>query len=524
MPFYSYLFVFGFLPVFLGGYYLIYDLTEKKTGKPSGDALKNWILLASLAFCLYYNLYSLLVLLADCAVSYLLLQRLQTSDKKKGLLAAGILFHIAVLGYFKYFDFFAGSAAALFGQDYVQKNILLPLGISYITFQQIALLSDLYRGRTELPCFRDYLLYIFFFVKMMAGPVILYPEMRLQLQRVEAGKPSLEQAVRGGVRFVLGLAKASLMAAALGKIADYAFSGIASLTFLEALLGMILYMLQLYFDFSGYCDMGQGIAGMIGMELPENFNKPFHYHSFLGTWKNWHATLTAFLTRYLYIPLGGSRRGKGIMIRNMLIVFLVSGLWHGADFSFVVWGALNGVIYLAVKLLQGVRPASSSGAGQETDRRGTSSAERAAEGRTAFPHRAKDYILRFLNFLAFAFTFVLFRAENLADGFAFYGKLLTGLFKDNRFVLQRYYGECFEIQELWYALKMLRLTSFSGIHYICAALLTGTALYFALYAEDAKGRAAGWRFTLPGTLLLALLFVWSILAFSGVDTFIYLQF
>ena len=263
------------------------------------------------------------------------------------LLAAGIALNLGVLVYCKYFGWFLQNLAVLFDAFKVPfATMLLPLGISFVVFEKISYLVDVYR-RTTPPArtLFDYLFFVFFFPKMLAGPIIKYHEIRSQIENREVG---LEDVEFGVLRFLVGLAKKVLVADTMAEIVDKVFS--ASSTELgnaNAWFGALCFTIQIYFDFSGYSDMAIGIARMFGVHLRENFNQPYLAVGFIEFWQRWHISLSTWIRDYLYVPLGGSRTTPGRMDVNLWVCFLASGLWHGANWTFIVWGAYHGAFVSA---------------------------------------------------------------------------------------------------------------------------------------------------------------------------------
>ncbi|WP_250516508.1 MBOAT family O-acyltransferase [Caballeronia sp. INDeC2] len=265
--------------------------------------------------------------------------------------AAAIATNLAVLGYYKYANFFIDSTNHFLGWHLDVLAVLLPLGISFFTFTQIAFLVDVYRGIAREYSFANYLLFVTYFPHLIAGPVLHHKQMMPQFANPDTFRINPHNIAAGLTVFVLGLAKKVLIADNLALAATPLFNAASAgvpLTFFEAWIAAFAYTLQLYFDFSGYCDMAVGISLLFNVKLPINFDSPYQSASIIDFWRRWHMTLSAFLRDYLYIPMGGSRHG-GPMRRhaNLMITMLLGGLWHGAGWTFVVWGGLHGV-YLII--------------------------------------------------------------------------------------------------------------------------------------------------------------------------------
>jgi len=266
------------------------------------------------------------------------------------LLIGGIIVNLIVLGYYKYANFFVDNLNAIAGFDVQLKTIVLPLAISFFTFQQIAYLVDVYQKKIVDSDFLDYCLFVTFFPQLIAGPIVHHQEMMPQFKQPAIFRPNLNAMTVGVTLFVMGLCKKVAIADTLAQSANPIFNAALrsqSLTFSDAWLGSLAYTFQLYFDFSGYADMSIGIAQLFGLTLPLNFFSPYKSISIVEFWRRWHMTLSRFLRDYLYIPLGGNRQGNLRRYGNLLITMVIGGLWHGAGWTFVFWGFLHG-FYLVV--------------------------------------------------------------------------------------------------------------------------------------------------------------------------------
>lgn len=343
MIFSSYSFLLVFLPV------LLVSLAALQRG---GLLLRCYVLvIASLGFYAWYDWRYLALILASALVNFQIAKALEyrvshQDTNRKALLVSGIVFNLGLLGYFKYVDFLLASVNSLLATEFPMLNILLPIGISFFTFQQIAYLIDVHSGDKAEPSFPMYLLFISFFPQLIAGPIVHH---RGFIQQVREGLAGLYKAplVAAGVTiFTLGLAKKVLFADQIAKwstpVFDAASQG-TELPLLESWTGAISYTFQIYFDFSGYSDMAIGLGLIFGLRLPINFLSPYKAVSITDFWRRWHITLSSFLRDYLYIPLGGNKKGRLRQYVNLMIVMLLGGLWHGAGWSFVVWGGLHGL-------------------------------------------------------------------------------------------------------------------------------------------------------------------------------------
>lgn len=343
MAFSSMAFLFGFLPLTLLCCFLI--PARFRTGR------NTILLLFSLAFYGWGGIRLLPVLLASCVVNWgAALLAAPGRRHRKAAFVTALVLNLGMLGYFKYTGFLLNNLNAL-GVDVTVPSIMLPAGISFFTFQAIAYLADVYRG--TIPTERSLprlTLFMAFFPQVLQGPILRYGEFAPALtdrRETAAG------AADGAVRFCFGLAKKVLLADALGQIADGAFAAGDRLTASLAWLGAIAYTLQLYFDFSGYTDMALGLGRIFGFRLPENFNYPYVSKSASEFWRRWHMTLSFWFRDYVYIPLGGSRCSRGRQVLNLLAVWLLTGLWHGSAWNFVLWGLYYAALLMGERFLWG---------------------------------------------------------------------------------------------------------------------------------------------------------------------------
>lgn len=338
MLFNSYIFIFVFLPLTLIGWY---TLNKIKAYKAAGLFLTGM----SLWFYGYFNVSYLALILASILANYLISLMLD-----KGLIhrymemGLGILVNLGLLFYFKYYDFFISNINAAFKADFNLKHILLPLGISFFTFQQLSYIIDRGRGEAKHYGLIDYMAYVTFFPQLIAGPIVLHTEFMSQFRDYESRKINPDMMYEGVISFVIGLGKKVLLADTLAIIVGYGFDNYLMLDSFSTVAVMTAYLMELYFDFSGYSDMAIGLGLMFGIRLPVNFDSPYKSATLKELWTRWHMTLTRFMTKYVYIPLGGSRKGRIRTLINVFIVFLLSGLWHGAAWTYVVWGIATGII------------------------------------------------------------------------------------------------------------------------------------------------------------------------------------
>jgi alginate O-acetyltransferase complex protein AlgI len=341
MLFNSYAFLLLFLPVTLAGFFWI--------ARRSEVAAAAWLALASLVFYGWWDYRYIPLLLASIAVNYALGWRIghAAQPARKRWLALAIAANLLLLGYYKYADFFIGSANALLHAQFPLLGIVLPIGISFFTFTQIAFLVDTYQGKASEYRFTHYVLFVTYFPHLIAGPVLHHKEMMPQFAHSANYRVNAENFAVGATIFFIGLAKKVLIADNLAPYAGDVFNGGASPSLFIAWYGVLAYAFQLYFDFSGYSDMAIGLSRLFGVKLPLNFASPYKAENIIEFWRCWHMTLSRFLRDYLYIPLGGSRHGPGRRYSNLMATMLLGGLWHGAGWNYVIWGGLHG-LYLVV--------------------------------------------------------------------------------------------------------------------------------------------------------------------------------
>lgn len=332
MLFNSFEFVFAFLPIVLAGFYLLEKFGFHKAGL-------FWLTLASLYFYAYQEPWSLVLILGSIGFNFSI--GLLMARSRKAWLTIGVVGNLLVLGYFKYANFTISIANSALGSSISVQDIILPLAISFFTFQQIAYLVDVYYRKVEDHGLLSYSLFVIFAPQLLAGPIVHHSEMMPQF----SGTRHLingELFSKGLFVFCIGLFKKIVIADFFAVWADIGFTDVQSLTSGQAWISAVAYSFQLYFDFSGYTDMAIGIAMMFGIILPINFNSPYKAINIIDFWRRWHITLSRFFRDYLYIPLGGNRKGRIRSYLNFVIVMVLVGLWHGAAYTFIFWGALHG--------------------------------------------------------------------------------------------------------------------------------------------------------------------------------------
>jgi len=517
MLFNSYIFMLAFLPLALAGYFICNKIGRYGWGKL-------WLIAMSLWFYAWFNPSYLPIILGSIVGNYavyrviLRARAVEAAPGRRGLgfTALGVLANLGVLFYYKYFDFFLENLNAAFHQDFALHHILLPLGISFFTFQQIGFLVDTYRGGTKDYSFLDYALFVTFFPQLIAGPIVTHEEMLDQFGDVSRKGWDAKNACKGIYAFTCGLAKKVLVADIFGKAVSWGFGNLESMNGLASVWMMLSYMVQLYFDFSGYSDMARGLGFLFNIEIPVNFFSPYKAVHLVDFWKRWHITLNRFFTKYVYIPLGGNRKGPLRTYFNIFMIYLVSGIWHGAGWTYICWGALHGGVYVLT-------------------RRALSAVERLPRALTWLGTQ-----------VFFLFSLVFFRAESLSQalevlrrmaggGYAFFG--IPAAFAGN-----------FRTPEFFYLMKVLHLDrlgsgALSGgvlCDYVLMVLYMAAAWAILLLCKNvsekleeteglfavegcAKGRLARVRPALA-TGMVAGLYLWSLVSFSEVSSFLYFNF
>lgn len=343
MLFNSYIFIFAFLPLMLIGYFW---LLRKRLVLGS----KIWLVGGSLFFYGYWNIVYIPLLLISILINFFAGSALSTMPldggkrtlTKKQLLLFGIVFNIGLLGYFKYTDFFLENFNGIFAANIPLPHIILPIGISFFTFTQIAFLVDAYKNKVKEYDLLRYMLFVTYFPHLLAGPILHHAEMMPQFANKWNFALRWRNIAIGLFLFAIGLFKKVVIADTFAEWANAGFNTTVPLSLIEAWITSLSYTLQLYFDFSGYTDMAIGISLMFNIRLPINFNSPYKAKDIQDFWRRWHITLSRFLRDYVYIPLGGNQVSKYRNYTNLFSVFLIGGIWHGAAWMFVVWGALHG--------------------------------------------------------------------------------------------------------------------------------------------------------------------------------------
>ena len=506
MLFNSYIFIFLFFPLTIIGYY---GLNHFKMYR----AAMAFLVCMSLWFYGYNNIYYLLILVTSILINYGIVRgmcRFQDKKKRLAFLWTGILLNIGILFYFKYYDFFIENINAGLKSNLPLLHLVLPLGISFYTFQQLSYVIDAYKGDCESYSFLEYAAYVSYFPQLIAGPIVYHSELIPQFRDLSKKKVCFANMSKGLYAFALGLSKKVLIADTFSKIVTIGYGNIADLNTPSALLVMICYSLQIYFDFSGYCDMAYGIGYMMNIRLPVNFNSPYKAVSLSDFWDRWHMTLTRFFTRYIYIPLGGNRKGKARTYLNVLIVYLVSGLWHGANWTFIVWGALHGIVSVLERIFRDIFKS----------HKATDAAAHTTLSGTAL-HTASHILRMTVTFLFVTFAWSIFRAESLSQAVHLWQQLFTGGFGELYQPITAKFQSLIEMSFLYRAglgslmdsQPWLFITAFTGIILIASFMLRNT-----------QEKVATLKLTVTKMLVVIILMLWSILSLSEISEFLYFNF
>jgi len=488
MLFNSYYFIFLFLPAVFLGFFCI-----DRKHLFSMKAL--WCIAASVFFYSFWNVENLPFIALSIAINYtasILTRRTLVArriDWAKSVLFVGIALNVGILVYFKYCAFFVGILNDIFNVSYKFQNKELPLGISFFTFQQIIYLVDIYKNRIEQVDIKNYVLCVCFFPHLIAGPIIRYQHLLPQLTDPAVFRVRPAALATGLGFFILGLAKKVLLADTLAPLADPVFASVASgpVSPGDAWFAALAYTMQLYFDFAGYSDMAVGLGLLFGIELPVNFNSPYKATGPIDFWRRWHISLSTFLRDYLYIPLGGSRAGRCRQYANLLVTMLIGGLWHGAGWNFILWGALHGVGLVANHLW-----------------RGLGSREQRARWLPA-------YLSRILTFLFIVWGWVLFRAGDMVSVRGMYRAMLG-------------FGDGAGLTN--WPLKTLVLGIALTIAWFCPNTQDMLGRYRSLTERYSLPRFSvfSWKLDLRWAWVFSCVFLASMACMSGHDKFLYFNF
>ena len=514
MLFNSYLFIFIFLPIVLIVWFSLNKIRQYRLAEIFLVGMSLW-------FYAYFNSSYLFIIAGSCLFNFFLsyfinrIEKKQTENKKLGIKVlgiTGIAVNIGILFYYKYFDFFIENINFIFQKDYNLKHILLPLGISFFTFQQLSYVIDRMKGKAPHYGIIDYMSFVTFFPQLVAGPIVLHSELIPQFKDREKRKFNTDNFTDGCVQAILGLGKKVLLADTLALVVNGAYNNRYYFTTWSAMIFILAYAFELYFDFSGYCDIAMGIGKMFNYDIPRNFYYPYRSTSMKEFWNRWHITLGRFFLTYVYIPLGGNHKGTVRTILNYMAVFLLSGLWHGASWNFCIWGFLNGLGVIISNLYINKRQKKAAAIEFKDT----------YENKKNNFHNLKHFFSWICTFGYFVFTLIFFRSETLNDA----GIVLRGLFNPIgvKFVVDM--AQYMDIPELYIFRRALEMIAPSMIRvlYLLAFTILMVICAFLLRGRNAEDIVKEGNYTTAKAVGISFIFIWSIISLSGVSTFLYFNF
>ncbi len=512
MGFNSFTFILLFLPILLIGWNLL-NRYKKYT------LADTFLIVMSLYFYYSFGAGFLAVLLVSVLVNYGLSGLIYVYDKKSADAAEasvkrghaavkiiGVLLNLALLFYFKYLGFFIDNVNALTGATLTTKEILMPIGISFFTFGQISFIVDRANGKAPHYRFTDYAMYTVFFPKLIQGPIAFHKEMIDQFQDKKLRKIDTDLFAKGIVSFIIGLSKKVLLADNLAKVVNYGFHYTYYLDTITVIMVMLAYTFEIYLDFSGYCDMAQGVSMMLGFRLPTNFNSPYKAATCKELWQRWHMTLSRFFIKYVYIPLGGSRKGKVRTMINVLIVFILSGLWHGAGWTYICWGLMQGLLVVWDNLgIVGVRD------------------------RTKYLFREKPLLMlphwlgNALTFTMFVVSLVFFGSQDMTYAMQMFKRF--GFWTYPGFLYKT--AENLAIPENYVFRQFFTQIGKPGlvtVVYVATFVILLVISAFVMTRRNTQEIVEEAKYGKKQIAGLVVLFIWSFISLSNVSTFIYFQF
>jgi D-alanyl-lipoteichoic acid acyltransferase DltB (MBOAT superfamily) len=509
MLFNSYAFILGFLPPALALFFIL--------GRLNRVWAAAWLALASIAFYGYWSPKYIALLLGSVAFNFLCgraIAKRAGSTGGRRILTASVAVNLILLGFYKYADFFASSVNELAKTDLPLLHVALPIGISFFTFTQIAFLADAGKGIVKEYRFVHYLLFVCYFPHLIAGPILHHAEMMPQFASAAPYRFSTRCFGVGLTVFTIGLAKKVLIADPFGNLASPIFAAAHAgvpIRLIAAWVGVLAFTCQLYFDFSGYSDMAIGISKLFGIDLPVNFASPYKSTSIIQFWQRWHMTLSRFLRDYLYFPLGGNRKGKLRRYVNLMTTMLLGGLWHGANYTFLIWGGLHGC-YLMIN----------------------------HAWRCVFPHRRRSFARTLASgaatFLAVSAAWIFFRAEDIPSAF----NLLRGITGFNGIAVHqgtgafsqefaRVFPQVAVVPEgVFQRFQLAPSRVEMAVRFLCAAVMLLAMPNTRQIAERVEGSCASpgssrfFRYAVPG--LAGVLLIAALSQMQKVSAFLYFQF
>lgn len=515
MLFNSYVFILFFLPMALIGFYLIGNIFGQRKAI-------YWLIALSLIFYSWWNYKFIILILTSVGVNYtfggLIIRYNRIRSVAKRYLVAGLVLNLGLLAYFKYFNFFIDNVNFLFSTDIHIYKIILPVGISFYTFTQISYLVDLYREKILSNYrFSSYMLFVVYFPHLLSGPILNHKEMIPQYDHKNLISFNLKNFSIGLSLFALALFKKVIIADYLSGIASPLFAASAEgsiLSFFESWVASISYTFQIYFDFSGYSEITIGLSLMFNVLIPANFFSPYKSKSLEQFWHRWHISLSRFLRDYLYIPLGGNRKGKGRQWFNLLVTMLLGGLWHGAAWTFVIWGGVHGILLMLNHAFKG------------------------------FGKYKIAFLQWVITFFIVINTWVLFRAESLSSAISIYARM----YKFRGIGLPAFWEEVPLIASLaskgffnfgglyanisittFHFLLMLFLAAFialclPNIYQIYKGNDIAIITYRAVIQDLERTKSNNWHRSVVWAFIVGLLFAIAMLSLGDASEFLYFQF
>ena len=486
MLFNSYEFIFMFLPVMFVVYFYLMS-------KRVVLGAKIWLVAGSLFFYSYWNITYLPLILISMFTNYGVGLTLVNQDRvkisSKTVLAFGIFFNLALLGYFKYTDFFLENFNGIFGSNIPLPHIILPLGISFFTFTQIAFLVDAYKKEAKEYNIFNYMLFVTYFPHLLAGPILHHKEMMPQFASVKNYAKNYKNIALGLFIFSIGLFKKVIIADTFAVWANAGFDTATTLNLIEAWATSLSYTFQLYFDFSGYTDMAIGVSLMFNIKLPINFNSPYKALSIQDFWRRWHITLSRFLRDYLYIPLGGNRKGEIRTYTNLITTFLLGGFWHGAGWTFIIWGLLHGIALAIHRMWQ------------------------------SFGFKLNKILAWFITFNFVNIAWIFFRAKDFESAM----KVLGGMFSlDNIVLPEKYFKFLAQYNEVYFKFGEV-YTNILGKDNTTVFVILGFILVLG-FKNSMEFRTIFFRMPLVYTIVLVIVTFYVISNMSKYTEFLYFNF
>lgn len=446
------------------------------------------MLLMSLVFYGAFEIKCILIILVSVFANYGI-SIIFRKKQSKIVLFIGISFDVLLLVYFKYLNFIISNINKLFSSEITVFELLVPIGISFITFQQISYIVDTYRDSSIRYTLMEYLLYATFFPYVISGPIVRHNYLIPQLHEEYRKHFNDENFAKGLYAFSMGMGKKVLIADTFAKVANIGFNDVSNLNTTTAIVAMLSYTIQIYFDFSGYSDMVIGVGKMLNFDMPINFNSPYKAINILDFWKRWHISLTSFLTEYIYFPLGGNRKGKIRTYFNVLCVFLISGLWHGASWTYIIWGMLHGMASVLNRIFK-------------------------KKIESVNPIASWIVLFLFVNF-----TWIFFRASSVREAVMFVKTIGSCQFGP----LSVEMTNAIMIPEIKMAVDVV-LNNSIYLNNRLLVLGLGMSVFCLILMKNTSEKLEVFKPTTWKVFVSSVVLVWSITSFSGVSSFIYVNF